>query len=173
MASVIQSGLVPILNAIQKQLISAVPAVASQIKFTSHREDPPHFDADHDIVVRVGSFIAFDGGWAASTAQRVRRFLTVYPRTRLSLDPADRDTQWMLSIQGHFTWEEKVLRALWGYFPNDAQDSTTGNLITQMEMQMAAGTDPVKGAIDKAWGDSAITFELEYLFALGQPSVTG
>ena len=175
MATMIQTGFVAILNAIQTQLLAHVSGLtSSMIKWTAHPDPIPHFDGEHDVVLRVGSFISPTVVWEASTVQRIRRFLTVYPRSRYAGDPKDRDTQWLLgSTYSHFTWEENILRALWGWFPNDAADSTAGNLLAQAELQMATGTDPVKGALDLAWGDSAITFEVQYLFSLGQPSVVG
>lgn len=169
MAAVLQTGLVPILTSINNQLLAGIPGIAqSQIKLWAHLEEAPHFDAPRDIIIRPGSFISFTPDAAARTAQRIQRYINIYPRVRLELDPRDRDTQWLTASGAQIEWEESALRALWGMFPTLTGDSWTDDLLTWVEVQLASGTDPVKSALDKSWGSSSFSLIVQYLFALEQ-----
>ena len=186
---------IPNLLGTKNVLTNKVLPIGLNMVLWTGKDHVPKFTGDHDIVMRVGSLISVTQGYEASgICQRISRYLTVYPRTRSLTDQADRDTNWLFNAaSGHLAWEEMVLGSIWGYWPTDnwnttpilgvdgvhpmtptvykGSDSTTGNLMTYTELQFSQGTDPVKGAIDKLWGESALTFDLNYLFQLGNASI--
>ena len=205
MSAVVQTSVVPIMRAIANQIASTVPNTLgttnaithavlpiglNQVLWTAKNEPVPFFAAEHDVVLRMGSFISVKEGWSASGfCQQISRYLTVYPRSRYQTDAADRDSAWLFTAAtGFATWEEAVGGSIWGYWPASnwntipvmgadgitpmspaiysGSDSTTGDLLTFTELQLSQGTDPVKGQIDVAWGESALTFEVNYLFRL-------
>lgn len=167
--AVVQTGLVPILVSINNQLLAGIPGIAqSQIKLWAHVEEAPAFSAPRDIIIRPGSYISFTPEPAARTAQRITRYVNIYPRVRMELDPRDRDTQWLLSEGAQIEWEEAALRALWGFFPTVTGDSWRDDLLTWVECQLSSGTDPVKSSLDLSWGSSSFSLIVQYLFALEQ-----
>lgn len=209
MAAVVQSGVVPIMAAIANQIASTVPntlgtvnAVTgavlpiglNQVLWTA-KDTIPHFTGEHDVVLRMGSFISIKAEWSASgICQEISRYLIAYPRSRQQTDAADKDSGWLFTYTSGFAyWEEAVLASIWGYFPASnwntnpikgadgvtnmsptiysGSDSTTGDLLTINEIQASGGTDPVKGAMDLGWGESALTFEVNYLFRLMKASI--
>ena len=207
--AVVQSSVVPIMQAIQNQIASTVPnligltnsltglplPIGLNMVFWTAKDFVPHFTGDHDVVLRMGSFISIKQGFSASgICQEISRYLIVYPRTRYMVDAADKDNNWLFTATtGHVYWEEAVLASIWGYWPASnwntvpvkgpdgvtnmsptiysGSDSTTGNLLTFTELQMTSGSDPVRGKMDVAFGDSALTFELNYLRTLGLASI--
>lgn len=171
MATVLQTGFATVLLSCQAQLVRKIPLFTATptlvLLVARDGKLVPKMQADQDVVLRGGSFIsraeAFDG--AGRTCTKFRRYLIMYPRNRLALDEGDRDDTWLTDpTKGFYYFEEACCAALSGYFPQNANQ----DLLTYEEIRISEGTDPIKSQIDGQWGDSAVTFEVEYLFSLGQ-----
>jgi hypothetical protein len=183
MVQLVQSGMGPILLACQTQLVNAVPSlnpanpsgpIAGSVSpapvslvLLVGRKNVPKFQANEDCLLQPGSFISnqecFDG--SGLNATKVRRYLNLYPRNRAALDPADRDDVWLTDLNlGFFQFEDACVAALAGFWPQDI----LGNYLTYQEIRVANGTDPAKNDSDGMWGDSMISFEVEYLISSAQ-----
>lgn len=166
MASVIASGMGPILLACRNHLIAQIPFLTADPPhcIVAAKREVPAFKEDHDVVIKPGSFInmrqEFDS--AGRVATKFRRFLLMYPRCRVALDEADSDQVFLTDpTLGFLPWEETCANVLSGFFPID----TSMNHLTTEEIRLSDGSDPNRGAMGE-WGDSLVTLEIEYMFSL-------
>lgn len=167
--AVIQSGFGPILLACKNHLCANVPFLQTSPTacLLVANDQSPAFAADQDVCLRPGSFISvsadFDG--AGRQCTKFVRYLSIYPRTRVTLDEADRNDIWLTDPTiGQLQWEEACVNALVGYFPADVNQ----NLLTCCELRLSSGDDPYKDALNQMWGMSGTHLEVEYLFNLNQ-----
>lgn len=174
MAAPIQSSFGDILLACQSQVVANVSTLTINpglvLLVSRQLQDVPRMQADQDVLLRPGSFQslqpAFDG--AGRVCTKIKRFLTMYPRSRLAMDEGDRDDAWLTdSTYGHLAFEEACVTALSGFIPRD----TSLNWLTIEELRISDGIDP-KRTTEGEWGDSGIDFDVEYLASLhGAPWV--
>src|ERR1700693_4481466 len=125
MAAQIRTGVVPLLLAIQQQLVNwpglAGQITSDQIHFVARNASSiPHFVAEQDILLRPGRFLSKES-WAAGggrTSTLITRVLEVFVRARVALDEKDRDTVFLTDegaanptgpVLGLFFIEEAVL----------------------------------------------------------------
>lgn len=163
MSQVTQSGAGPILLACRNHLIAQLNYLTASptLCVITAKDMTPALGEGQDVVLRLGSYISrpehYDG--AGRTHARFHRFLHMYPRVRLALDETGSDLTYLTHpTLGQLAWEEACANALIGFTPIDS----SGNQLTECELRLADGTDPVRGRMDQQWGESSITFEIEY-----------
>lgn len=170
MAGILQASFADILLLCRTQLVAEVEdLVEGNVRFIARsQQQAPHFQGERDVLLRPGRFVSkaevFDG--AGRTCTRFLRHLDMFVRTRLELDEADEDKLWLTDADlGLLKFEEACCDALSGFWPEDEEQ----NNLTVQPLRIWDGTDPQRGqSEDWAWGNSAIRFEVEYLFSLRQ-----
>lgn len=96
---------------------------------------------------------------------RQEQLFSVTARTRLALDPPDRDTIWLTQAsQGHLLLCHNVDDAMDGYIVED----TDGNWFTLGPIEPAHGKGPEKDDKATEWGEKSMFYRLVYLRALTQ-----
>lgn len=155
-----------ILLAVKAWLVEQEVADESRILIVARdSRDVPHFQGDQDIVLRPGRLqsLGYEEG-SGRYDKRVKRRLEATIRTRLELDEADSDEQWLTREDAHTDLEEDVVAAL-ELFPVEEAD---GDLLLVEPMRLISGDVPGKRASAKGWGESTLVFEMVYALPLDE-----
>ena len=169
MAAQIRSNFGAILEAIKNQLVAEIEIPAERVLIVVRR-NVPHFAADQDIVLRPLGF-RVDRQITDQTGRfltAIVRRLEVRARTRLTLDEASRDEQWLLhETLGHLALEEGIVDALQEFIPLD--NDVDQNALTYEPILLSDGTDPEQMP-DRGqptdWGESRLIFDVPYVMSL-------
>ena len=171
MASAIRSRFRIILDRIRTRITVKTEIVTERIKIVE-LGDPPHFQGDHDVLLRPRGFQVdkglWDGGGRIQTG--LHRRLEVICRTRLALDPAGEAGRYLLDADdGHLAFEDRIFDAITGFMPMDSEEDE--NILCTEPIEPISGSDPV-GASRTAkatnWGETTLTFVVHYLADLDQ-----
>jgi hypothetical protein len=165
-----RTPLAPILSAVQARLALVTGLPAERVALLGRRQGPPHFTGDQDLWVRPGP-PSPDGRQSDATgrlALLVRRQLVVAARTRLALDPSDRDDLLLLDpTYGHLAFEEQVLDALHDFHP-EAAGSRDTLLWEPMRLLPSASPEDDPAPAGPQWEETRLAFEAAYLAPLTQ-----
>jgi len=165
----IPSSIIPILTLIKNQLVTVLgdPFLTNpNLILIVMREDADvaHFQADQQILLRPGKFIALEPiiRGAGRTDARVRRLLEVFLRVRRLADTGDADQTWAMDNAlglAYFDLEESILNALEQF---SAYDSN-GNALLGEPMRIWQGAEGLRPAgKGGGWGFGRLTFEIVY-----------
>jgi hypothetical protein len=164
MATQIRTSLATILTRLKTLLVAdtTLNIPAERVLLTVRRK-LPHFQADQDIVLRPRGFSVMAkvtdhaGRWQTT----LKRRLDVTCRTRLGIDEADRDEDWLTDeAYGHIAFEEAVASFFQTlYLMDDDQ-----NVILHEPLMLMDAPDHEKDADDELqeWGQSTFSYELIY-----------
>jgi hypothetical protein len=136
-------------------------------------DDPPHHQAERDVVLRVQGERSVEGNWAGGGRHddRRKRQVKVICRTRMWLDQADRDDLLLTSVEpatlGHLALEDAVADALQTW-----QGLRANGDALNYPAYVGDLTDPEKEKSTQGptgWVSSHFTVRLEYdrLYASG------
>lgn len=161
MAEPIATTMADILPLIETRLRTVTGLPAECVNPWVGDADPPHLQADQDLVLRLMGF-APEEGWqvgAGRLATQVIERLGVQIRTRLALDEPGTRRKWVLD---HIDLRDSVIDALEEFVPTAAKGDilTNGAILLDPARPLAPG----KGTAD--WGSETLVFRVPYLLAL-------
>lgn len=156
------ASLVPILEAIQAQIVTVTGLSAEKVSLSA-KEIQPRFKGDQDVYIRLMDStpdMGFEHG-SGRTCIIVRRPLVVTLRTRYQVDPSDIQNAWFLDPNyGHIAKEECLFNGLVNWIPLDSSGNwLTSEPLHPMPTPPEVMMEKPKG---KGWGESHMTFELVY-----------
>lgn len=170
----IASSLALILPSIQSRLRLVTGFPPERVTLWLGDADPPHLQADQDIVIRPAGMNPDQPWWIGGgpfTCRVIER-VDVQIRTRLSLDPTGSAAVWFLDATlGHLHLRNLVLLALvggtGGFLPNDGVVGAE-NVYVSCPLRFMSGrmprTDRAKSNESVTdWGSETLTFEVDYL----------
>lgn len=159
-------GMAKILPLIQARLRWVTGLPAERIILWLGDQEPPHLQADQDLVLRLQGFTP-DQPWfigAGRAGPRLLERLEVQMRTRLALDPSGESWVWYLdAVNGHLLLRFAVLQAMVGFHP---LDPVTGASLVTSAISCVPSRPPRADEDRKKsqeWGSEKLTFEIGYI----------
>jgi hypothetical protein len=171
MASVLRTTEADILLAVKARIVASVTisgtAIAANRVLIVARDSVPHFSANHDFLIRGGDAqnaeAEFDGmGRYATTVEQI---IEITVRTRMMLDQADRDTDWLTTAStGHAATCHSLIGALHKWTA-----VADANLLMSSPMRFTRWGKPKREAkrdTPRGWGERVLSFSVRYLLNL-------
>lgn len=163
-AKEIRTGMGAILPVLVSRLALVTEFPPERILTWVGDSDPPHLQGDQDVVVVLAGFNP-DQAWFTGGGRYTMRLterIEVQARTRLALDPTGSAYIWLTDATlGHILLRNKVLNALAGFMPADAD----GNVLVTDCLKPVPSRRPKQDgsrASPVDWGSELLTFEVSY-----------
>jgi hypothetical protein len=168
MATQNRSSLIPILQAIQTQLMSTTSFPLERVNIVATWPKDPQIVGDQDLLIRPLGFICNleEGAQGAGRVETlIHRRLAIKVRTRLAYDSEQDQVGWLTDATlGHLQLEEQVLDSLQNFIPMDG----SSNWLVAQPLQLVGGDQPEDPEGLDGNGESVVYFDLAYLPALNQ-----